>query len=76
MVSDGAVYAFVVDMMVDPNHRLNGVGQVLLKFLIDDLRTSGLRVLQLISSKEGARLYKKSGFKMCADDAPGMTMFL
>jgi ribosomal protein S18 acetylase RimI-like enzyme len=76
VLSDGSIYAFLVDMIVDPDYRNRGVGNRLVQFITDSCRNDGVKILKLISSKEGLSLYKKAGFLTCPDESPGMIKFL
>ena len=42
VLSDGVLYAFMVDVIVDPAYRGRGVGAVLLRCCLRDLKQSGL----------------------------------
>jgi len=75
VISDKGIYAFLVDVMVNPEYRKNGFANVLVNYLRDDLKNKNIKVIQLLSSEEGKGLYLKSGFKACPDKAPGMILF-
>ena len=74
-VSDGSIYAFIVDVMVLPSFRKNGIATSLIQELVKELKSKNIKVIQLLSSKEGKALYLKVGFTACNQDAPGMILF-
>jgi GNAT superfamily N-acetyltransferase len=73
VISDENIYAFLVDMLVDPNHRKLGIGT---KMIEEINRTYSVKGIKVIASKEGYPIYKKNGFLECPPEAPGMVKFL
>lgn len=76
IISDGRIYGLLVDCMVHPEFRRGGIGKALVEHAVNDLRISGLKVIQLLASQEGLPLYQKVGFTTCPKSSPGMIKFL
>lgn len=76
VISDGKVYGLLVDVMVDPSLRGNGIGRLLIDQIVEQCRKDGFKVIQLLSSRLGKNLYLKSGFTQCPEASPGMIKFL
>ncbi len=76
IISDGKIYGLLVDLMVDPEFRSKGIGKKLTNFIVRQCKEDGLRIIQLLSSREGRDLYLKSGFSQCPPESPGMIKFV
>jgi N-acetylglutamate synthase-like GNAT family acetyltransferase len=76
LISDGKICGLLIDCMVHPEFRRRGIGKALIEYIMDDARGNGLKVIQLLASREGFSLYQKSGFTTCPVSAPGMVKFL
>jgi len=76
LVSDGKIYGLLVDCMVLPDLRRQGIGKALVDFIIAQSKKNGLKVIQLLASSEGLPIYEKAGFKRCPSSSPGMIKFL
>jgi ribosomal protein S18 acetylase RimI-like enzyme len=61
IVSDKTRYAYILDVIVDENYRKQGVGQAMIRFLLDhpDLKDVYQWVLL---TKDAHGVYKKAGF--------------
>jgi GNAT superfamily N-acetyltransferase len=62
-VTDGATFAWLCDVFVDPNHRGHGLGTFLIRIATEHPEVRGLRFL--LGTKDAHGLYAKFGF-----DAP------
>lgn len=75
--SHGALpWAIVENMVVDPAHRRQGIGRMLVDYAIARAREAGCYKLQLLSStkrREAHWFYKRLGFK---NSAYGFRMYL
>ena len=76
LISDHNVYALIVDMMVVPSQQKKGIGKVLMEKIISTCKSEDIKVIKLISSDKGKRLYESSGFNICPEDSPGMMLKL
>lgn len=76
LVSDHNVYALVVDMMVNPDYQKKGLGKRLVRHIVETCKSEDIKVLKLISSEQGKKLYSSTGFEVCSENAPGMMMKL
>ncbi|WP_418276682.1 GNAT family N-acetyltransferase [Isoptericola jiangsuensis] len=68
-VTDGATFAWIADVVVDPAHRRRGLGTMLVDGLMGDLDTLGLKRVLLKASPEGRDLYRRAGFGDLDDPA-------
>lgn len=76
IVSDGKIYGLLIDFVIHPEFRQRGYGQELLKTVIEHCKKEGLKVLQLLASREGFSLYQRAGFIKCPEESPGMIKIL
>jgi GNAT superfamily N-acetyltransferase len=74
LVSDGALYAFVCDMIVLPEYQGKGIGKAILKMLKDKCMESRIQRVWLFAAQGRAGFYIKNGFDIRPEDAPGMQM--
>ncbi len=72
VISDGILHAFIVEMIVVPDHQGKGIGSAILTDLLSRCRSAGIRDIQLFCAKGKAGFYEKHGFAARPDDAPGM----
>ena len=76
IVSDGILYAFICDMIIDPLNQKQGIGTIILEKLIQRCRKSNIRVLWLFAASDKSNFYKKFGFSKRPGNAPGMQLNL
>jgi GNAT superfamily N-acetyltransferase len=74
VLSDGVLYALLVDVIVHPDFRRHGIGSEIVQRLIKKCVGSGIRDIQLFSSAGKVEFYEKLGFKIRHEDAPGMRL--
>jgi GNAT superfamily N-acetyltransferase len=74
LVSDGALYAFVCDMIVLPSYRCKGIGSAILRMLKEKCNEIGFQRVWLFAAPGRTEFYVKNGFEIRPDDAPGMQM--
>ena len=74
IISDGVLYALVLDIMVDPGYRSRGIGREIMTRLLAEVREACIRDVLLFSPKGYADFYAKFGFEVRPDDAPGMVL--
>jgi GNAT superfamily N-acetyltransferase len=60
-ITDRAVFAYLADVFVLPEHRARGVGRLLIQAILDHPDLQGLRRLML-ATKDAQGLYAKFGF--------------
>ncbi|RUT30694.1 N-acetyltransferase [Paenibacillus zeisoli] len=74
IVGDGAMYFYIQDVAVLPEHQASGVGSRILEQLLTFIRTSthpsGAAFIGLFASEGKEKFYEKHGFR---DYSPGMT---
>lgn len=76
IVGDGAMYYYIQDVAVLPEHQGKGIGQRMIGKLLDYIKNScpGAAFVGLFASQGKEQFYEKFGFK---DDSSGMTgMFM
>jgi len=71
VVTDGALFAWLCDVYVDPAHRGRGVGSALVAAAVADLEGRGVRRM-LLATRDAHEVYAAHGFTPLAD--PGMWM--
>jgi len=76
IVSDGTLYAFVCDMIVAPEYKLQGIGSMIMEAMLEKCREAGIRVVWLFSASGKAGFYEKHGFEGRPSTAPGMQLNL
>jgi GNAT superfamily N-acetyltransferase len=74
LVSDGALYALVCDMIVLPEYQRQGIGKAILKMLKDKCLENGIQRVWLFAAPGRAGFYLKNSFEIRPEDAPGMQM--
>lgn len=72
LISDGALHAFVTEMIVTEGARGAGVGGQVLARLVDEARRRGVDDVQLFAARGRAAFYERHGFERRPDSGPGM----
>ncbi|HEY0215354.1 MAG TPA: GNAT family N-acetyltransferase [Cellulomonas sp.] len=72
LISDGAMHAFVTEMIVREDVRGHGIGSELLRRLVAEATAHGITDVQLFAAAGRRQLYERHGFEARPDDAPGM----
>lgn len=63
VVTDEVTFAWLADVFVSPEHRRQGLGRQLIRRMLDDLESLGLRRIVLKASQEGRGLYEQAGWE-------------
>jgi len=66
VVTDGATFAWLCDVIVDPGHRGKGLGVRLVEGVMADLEPLGLKRV-LLATEDAHDLYRKFGFAEVSD---------
>jgi N-acetylglutamate synthase-like GNAT family acetyltransferase len=74
LISDGALYALVCDMIVLPEYQNRGVGSTILKMLKEICEEYNIQKVWLFAAPRRSEFYLKNGFEIRPDNAPGMQM--
>lgn len=74
LISDGALYALVCDMIVLPEYRKQGVGSLILKMLKDECRKHDIQRVWLFAARGQSEFYINNDFEIRPENAPGMQM--
>lgn len=64
VVSDGTIYAFIVDVIVHPDYQNHGVGSMLIDCVISELKKDGVKMIQVVFETEPTSFYGKCGFEI------------
>ncbi|MGH1422862.1 MAG: GNAT family N-acetyltransferase [Hyphomonas sp.] len=64
VVGDGALYFYIQDLVVDENHRGNGIGKTLMNNIMDQLRSTAPEgsMIALMSASGKEPFYESFGF--------------
>jgi len=73
IVSDGAMHAFIADMIVSERARGGGIGALILERLVTEARSHGFMV-KLFAADGRAGFYERNGFVRRAQNSPGMEL--
>lgn len=74
LVSDGALHAFVTEMIVTGAARGTGIGAQVLAHLVAEARRRGVDDVQLFAARGRAPFYERNGFVRRPEDSPGMDL--
>ena len=72
MLSDGLLYAILLDVIVDPDFRPKGIGGEIVRRLVRDCIDANIRDIQLFSAVGKVNFYERLGFVVRHADSPGM----
>ncbi|WP_397334358.1 GNAT family N-acetyltransferase [Paenibacillus glycanilyticus] len=74
IVGDGAMYFYIQDVAIAPEHQKHGLGKLIVECLLDYIKErrheNGLAFVGLFASRGNDKFYEQFGFK---DHSPGMT---
>ncbi|KAK7958177.1 hypothetical protein PG996_010382 [Apiospora saccharicola] len=79
IIGDGGWYFIIADMAVLPEHQRRGLGDAILKTLLERIRThaaKGDAYVTLFADVPGRRLYERNGFKEAMPREMGMDIVL
>lgn len=82
LLGDGGMSFYIKDFVVIPLFQSNGAGTILIesleRYIKENIDVNWAVSLELISTKEAVRFYKKKGFeeRPCEWDGPGMFKML
>ena len=68
LMDDGALYATVCDMVVDPSHQHSGIGRAIFERIL--ARAGGRSLVGLVATSAGEPMYRAAGF---AEQSGGAT---
>jgi GNAT superfamily N-acetyltransferase len=74
VLSDGALHALIVDVIVLPEMRGRGIGAEIMKRLVARCRAAGVLQIQLFSARGKRGFYERLGFVARPEDGPGMEL--
>jgi GNAT superfamily N-acetyltransferase len=74
LIGDGALHAFVTELIVTEPARGNGIGARILARLVAESRARGVEDVQLFAARGRADFYRRHGFVARPDDGPGMEL--
>ena len=62
VLSDGVADAFLLDLMVRPDHQKNGIASALVKEAIRELKSAGVKCVQVLFDPELEPFFRRFGF--------------
>ena len=65
VITDYVVFAYVMDVFIDENHRKKGYSSILIDVMINEPKLQEIKIWRLATS-DAHFLYKKFGFKLLA----------
>ncbi|MDB5082781.1 MAG: family N-acetyltransferase [Chloroflexi bacterium] len=74
VISDGVYHAFIVEMIIAPEYQGKGIGTAIMNQLVGKCRENRFPNVQLFCAKGKQEFYKRFGFEVRQDDAPGMQL--
>ena len=75
ILCDEVCHALILDMIVHPDYQGKGIGSDLLERLVQKCQAHNIRDIQLFSARDKIGFYRKHGFAVRPEDAPGMELF-
>jgi len=75
LITDRAVFAYLADVFVVPDHRGRGIARLLLDAIFEHPDLKGIRVFRL-STRDAHGLYGKYGFTSTVNPEKSMELFL
>ena len=76
VLSDGIVYALILDVIIAPGQRGSGLGSAVMERLLTRCRGHGIRDVLLFAAPGTAPFYERLGFRRRRPEAPGMQLAL
>jgi GNAT superfamily N-acetyltransferase len=70
LLDDGALYATVCDMVVDPPHQHAGIGRAIFERIL--ARAGGRSLLGLVATSAGEPMYRAAGFGEQSDGSTAL----
>ena len=64
VISDGAIYALIVDVMVDPEFQTRGIGSSFVNFILEDLKLENIRSINVIFEPKHEKFYQELEFEI------------
>jgi len=74
LISDGALYAFVCDLIVLPEFQKQGIGSTMLVHLKKTCMEKNIKRVWLFAAKGKAPFYERHGFDVRPQSMPGMQL--
>lgn len=74
VIGDGAIYFYIQDVIVDPDHQGKGIGKLIMDRIEDYLakETSQNSFIGLMAAQGVTHFYEQFGYKKRPDNSPGM----
>ncbi len=73
-ISDGASDAYIQDVMVDKSFQGRKIGSSIIRKLVEQLQTDGLKWIGLIAENDSQRFYENLGFKQMKNATPMLNL--
>jgi aralkylamine N-acetyltransferase len=73
-ISDGASDAYIQDVMVDKSFQGRKIGSGIIRKLVEQLQTDGLKWIGLIAENNSQQFYENLGFKQMKNATPMLNL--
>ncbi len=73
-ISDGASDAYIQDVMVDKSFQGRKIGSGIIRKLVEQLQTDGLKWIGLIAENDSQQFYENLGFKQMKNATPMLNL--
>nr|BFD33689.1 hypothetical protein GTC16762_33080 [Pigmentibacter ruber] len=67
VITDYYTYAYLCDVVIHPEYRKKGLGNILIDNILNHKDLQGLKTINLRTTKEAKKIYIKNGFKLAKD---------
>jgi N-acetylglutamate synthase-like GNAT family acetyltransferase len=74
LLSGGALYALICDIIVISDHQNKRIGSTILKQLVNKCQKTNIERVWLFAAPGKAEFYEKYGFSVRPNEAPGMQL--
>ena len=67
MITDYTTYAYICDVIIESQHRNQGLGKALIQRILSHPELRGLKTWSLRTTESARKIYEKYGFKIAEE---------